>query len=262
VISKMCNARRFILALLLCTLFGVGGGVRFFAQGNDAQLRSLVENRLRVAEGGGKICSVAQVDLSGVGNQRVLASIDWSGRSFCNDVWLLNADSESAGDQHLEAWNAEDVSKLIVDLGVPGERQLAVPSGYSQFNGARCVATWTVVYRERDGKIVDDSSNFPAFYQDRLRALQDRLNSGGAEPECAQMEADKIERFLGVSPKAGFDTAQRWERSSDPSLRAKAASVFGDIGDEQSMRELRRMGVGDSPEAVLARHFLEARAAK
>jgi hypothetical protein len=220
----------------------------------------MVQHRLQVGKGGGKICSVAQVDLPDERNHTVLASIDWSGRGFCNDVWLL--DPNSAGDQHFDAWNAEDVSKLIVSLGAPGEKQLAVPRAWSQYNGAQCVAKWTAIYSQRGGKMVDDSASFPAFYQNRLKALEARLEHGDAEPECTQMEADRVSRFLGISPKAGFDLARRWVQSSDPSLRAKGVAVLGDIGDEPSRRELQKISAGESPEAVLARHFLVARAAK
>lgn len=220
-------------------------------------LRAFVEEQIKVKEGGGSVCSATVVDLSGRRSYSILASIDWSGRGFCNEVRVFDKGPDGIVNQQFEAWNASDVRKLIVDLGAPGEKQLAIPRGYSQYSGARCQATWTVIYRERDGKMADDSASFGAFYQDRLRTLQDRLDHGEAEPECIQMEVDKIKRFLGISPTAGFGLAQEWIQSGDASLRTKAIVVFGDIGDEPSRQELRKLSSGNSPDAVLAKHFLD-----
>ena len=250
------------LLLALVALFAPLCAIGCHGQNSDAALRSIVEQGLSVAEGGGKICSVAQVDLSGNQTNSILASIDWGGRGFCNDVWVFRTGSNESNKQHFDAWNVEDVKKLIVALGSGRDKQLAIRRGFSQYNGAGCVATWTAIYTERNGNLEEDSASFPAFYLQRLDLLQDRLNRGEAEPECIQMEADKIRRFLGMSPTAGFDLAQRWLQSGEPALRAKGVAVFADIGDDPSKRELRKVAGGDAPEAILARHFLEAVGAK
>jgi hypothetical protein len=244
--------------LVVVALFAPSCVIGCHGQNTDAALRSFVDKQLSVAEGGGKICSVAQVDLSGNQTESILASIDWSGRGFCNDVWILRTGSNGSGKQRFDAWNVEDVRKLVVSLGSGRDKQLAVRRGYSQYNGVGCVATWTEIYTERNGKLEEESASFPAFYLQRLNMLQGLLNREEAEPECTQMEADKIRRFLGTSPTAGFDLAQRWVQSSNPALRAKGVAVFADIGDDPSKMELRKVAGGDAPEAILARHFLEA----
>ncbi len=251
-----------IPALIAAIALTAGWPLTCEGQATDAVLRSLTENRLHVTEGGGRICSVAQLQVSGAEAPIVLASIDWSGRDFCNELWLLNPNSDSGADQNLPAWNVRDVKKLAVTLGAPGEHQLAIPQRYSLYNGAKCIATWTAIYVERDGKLTDDSADYPAFYQDRLRTLQNRLSSSEIEPVCTQMEADKIKRLLGLEPKAGFTLAQSWIQSSDPSLRAKGVAVLGDIGDAPSIQELNRVAATDSPEAALAKHFLRSNSSK
>jgi hypothetical protein len=256
------NGNPAISLLAVVALFAPPCVIGCNGQNSDAALRSFVEQQLSVAEGGGKICSVARADLSGSQTDSVLASIDWSGRGYCNDVWIFRTGSNGPSKQHFDAWNIDDVNKLIVNLGSGRERQLAIRRGYSLYNGAGCVATWTAVYTERDGILEEDSTSFPAFYLQRLNMLQGRLNGGEAEPECIQMEADKIMRFLRTSPTAGFELAQRWVQGSEPALRAKGVAVFADIGDDPSKRELRKLANGDAPEAILARHFLEAGGAK
>ena len=76
------------------------------------------------------------------------------------------------------------------------------------------------------------------------------------------MEADKIKRLLGLDPKAGFSLAQNWIHSTDPSLRAKGVAVLGDIADAPSLQELRRIAATSSPEAVLAKHYLQSNGPK
>ena len=211
----------------------------------------------------GDICSVAVVDLSGGKTYSILASIDWTGRHFCNDLRIFTQDSTGIRHQDFQAWDVEDVAKLVVDIRGDGIKELAIPKSYSSYDGAKCVAIWTSIHATSNGNMADVCTEFNSYYKNRLQILQDRLSKGEDQPECAQMELDKIERFLKVSPSAGFERAQRWIQSNNPSLRSKAIVVFGDILDDPSKRELVKVVANGSDEdAAAAKIYLAAKPAR
>lgn len=241
---------------------------RNLAKIGSSDLRLFVQKQLAVQDSGSgeanhtgdrDICSVAAVDLSGGNTYSILASIDWSGRHFCNDLRLFTKDVTGIKEQRFSAWKVEDVSGLVVDLGGDGKRVLMIPQLFSPYDGAMCVATWTKIYGAAGNGATDVSAEFSAFYRSREQSLRERLNRGEMQPECAQMELDKIERFLGASPTAGFERTQQWMRSGNASLRSKAIVVFGDIADGPSKLELAKIAASGSKEdAAASRIYLES----
>jgi hypothetical protein len=76
----------------------------------------------------------------------------------------------------------------------------------------------------------------------------DRIEEGLA---CLEMSRDKVSRILG-NPRAGFDQAEEWMNSDNPSLRRKAARVFADINDSSSRDRLDKLSQ-DSDAGVAAK---------
>jgi hypothetical protein len=58
---------------------------------------------------------------------------------------------------------------------------------------------------------------------------------------CAEVEAAKIERFLGISRDAGMSDAIKWADSEDPNDREFAGDVFADIGIPEAVEYLRTL---------------------
>lgn len=187
------------------------------------------------------VCSYLFEDLDQDGKYELLASIDYSGRKFCNELMVVEKSEPKFVLEKVETWHADDMGNLVQDLKNDGRKELVVRQAWSDYNGAQCVALWSKIYRFERGKLIDVSISFPMFYRQRLNDLAKELSSNQSESVCTIMEIDKINRFLGLSPTAGFARAQQWKLSSDPKIRAKAIDVFKDIKDSGSRAELTRM---------------------
>ena len=138
------------------------------------------------------------------------------------------------------AWWANDVRKAVGDPAGDGRNELLIPESLTFYEGARCIATWTRIFELRGDTLSDVSSEFPKFYKPRLNELRGQVSGAREEAVCRQIETDKIERVLGIMPDAGFERAQEWMESRDPSLRLKAVCVFADIGDKGSLGALSK----------------------
>lgn len=215
-----------------------------------------VQRILGVASGEAAVCSATFADLAGGRYYQLIASIDYSGRKFCNEVLVVQTNGNSFEMQTLPAWEVDDVNSVIRKLdGIP-HVQLVLPEALTQYNGAKCVATWPRIYEVNDDSISDASSRYLGFYAARLTALQ--ADSGtGAGTICRDIETDKLKRVLGIADDAGFRRAEEWLKSSDIDLELKALAVFADIGNQASVDALTRSSFApDSMVADVAKQYL------
>jgi hypothetical protein len=75
---------------------------------------------------------------------------------------------------------------------------------------------------------------------------------------CAIVEVDKLRRRLGIDPRSGARSAERWMKAPDPKLRRRAVVVFEDIGDEDARQKLNVLAQdADVGVASLARSALK-----
>ena len=186
----------------------------------------------------GSVCSFAFADLAGDGNYQMIVSIDRSGRRFCNTVVVIRKMPGGFQSATLSAWWMNELSESIKDLEGDGRTELLVPEALTPYEGVKCIAAWTRVFRISDGALVDVSSEFPKFYTDRLNVLRHEVSASGPDSVCKQVELDKIERVLGAVPDAGLAQALDWMKSDDVSLRLKAIYVLSDIGNQRSLQAL------------------------
>jgi hypothetical protein len=193
------------------------------------------------------VCSATFADLAGDGSYQLLASIDQSGRMFCNQVVIFSKTHTGFKSATLETWWLDDVSKYVEDLRGDGRKELLVPQSLTFYAGAKCMAAWTRVFRIIDGSLSDVSSEFPNFYSSRLNELRRNLRKNSEYSVCLEIEADKIKRVMGTVPDAGLAKALAWMTSSDASLRLKAVCVLSDIGDTTSLEALRRASQDKDP---------------
>ena len=110
------------------------------------------------------VCSATFADLAGDGSYQLIASIDQSGRMFCNQVVVFRKTHTGFKSAMLETWWLDDVSKYVEDLRGNGRKELLVPQSLTFYAGAKCMAAWTRVFRIIDGSLSDVSSEFPNFY--------------------------------------------------------------------------------------------------
>jgi hypothetical protein len=129
----------------------------------------------------------------------------------------------------------------VYDLDKNGKNVIVIPGSLSGYEGANsCMAMWNTIYMMQSDTLVDKSSEFKNYYRDRIDSLNARMQIDNKRDQddhrdrtvCTQMEIDKIERYLGLSPNAGKDQAIAWIKSGDQYLRRKGFSVLEDIGDQ------------------------------
>ncbi len=209
------------------------------------------------------VCSAMFADLAGDGSYQLIASIDQSGRMFCNEVLIVKKDNAGFRSITLDAWCLNDVSKNVKDLAGDGRKELLVPQSLTFYEGVRCIATWTRLFRITDGSLSDVSSEFPSFYTSRLSELRRDLVGNSKAPVCIGIEADKIERVIGTVPDAGLAKALTWMKSGNANLRLKAVCVLSDIGGPTSLEALRQASqdkdteVSDAAKSLLAQAELK-----
>jgi len=164
-----------------------------------------------------------------------------------SDEWYWNEKGhdivDADGDGVPEVIDLDDL-----DYHPPPQRTKFIPGGM-----------WPRVFRLRDGKYVEASRDFPAFYDKTIFPLIEKAMSKAQQDikDVAAQKAkpgpnfdpnddywqlptrtlaglimcrDKILRVLGRDPNAGLAQAREWMASPDPVLVDNARVVFKDIG--------------------------------
>lgn len=222
----------------------------------------------RVLNGDGRVCDAAFLQSAPNRPAAVLASVDVSGR-FCNEIDLIQAGDPPSIRQQIPAWGVDSLSSVLRDLDRNGEVELVVPRPFSSYEGAAaCMATTPVVYKCSDAACRDVSDQYRSMYVGELDTRRRRLGAAqtkgpdedAREIPCLVMEIDKLQRMLGMNPRAGFAVAEEWMHSADPLMRRRAASVFADIDDAPSRQRLEALTndadprVASAARVSLARH--------
>jgi hypothetical protein len=136
-----------------------------------------------------------------------------------------------------------DLKTAIRDLNGDGKDEVILQTLLVEHDCANQL-TWPAVYRLENGKYVEASRDFPAFYDNEvLRKLdggirQAMIGHGNPDNQAGIiMVRDKILRVLGRDPTAGLQQAYQWMNSDDPDLLQDAAVTFEEIGGHE--KELR-----------------------
>jgi hypothetical protein len=196
------------------------------------------------------VCSIRFADLANDGSYQLIASIDYSGREFCNTLLVVSKQGMQFKSATLGVWGLADVSHAVKDIAGDGYQELLIPENLTFYDGAKCIATWTQLLRLTDGKLIDVSSKFPEFYSRQLTKLQQAPNKNDEDSVCRKVEEYKLERVTGSVPNAGLTEALQWIRSSNPDLRVKAVSVLSDIEALGALEALRAATKDKDPEVA------------
>lgn len=236
---------------------------------SDEQIKSFVMKMLvgipdfdaqspaEAARFGMSVCSAGFFKIAGSNSYSLVASFDVNGRRFCNDVEVIHHGAKGLTTQSIFALEVDDVNDVARDLNKNGNNELVIPSGLSEYAGARCTGAWDRIYSLQSGALVDRSAAFRDFYRERLVSLRADMQQVQAKKPhdyydadraiCLQMESDKIKRFLGILPNAGESKAIVWIKSGDDYLRSKGFAVLADIGDQQSIADIKQFADDSDP---------------
>jgi len=218
-----------IAAILLCALVGAA-----FAAGiaeipwNESNIQTLrgfdkssVDALVNNLRGGDPMHAMVGgfgwYDLAGDHHYELVVTEDLSGRAFFDYLAIYGQDS--AGKPVVQQWIEGDafgteLSKVVRDLNHDGKHELIIP---------RCCSLITPRRRSRgrpstgwrNGKYVEASRDFPAFYdKEILPALDQHISEAQARTDARSrpqdvaalptMKRDKILRVLGRDPTAGL----------------------------------------------------------
>src|SRR3954447_12430688 len=128
----------------------------------EAMLHKLWHLPAQAARGGVTVCSAAEVDLDGDGRRELVASVDYSGRRFCNTLAVVEKGS-SPVPQVTHTWEMDDVRDSIMQ-DADGSLVLVVPTALTDYEGAECIAVWQRLFRLQHSMLVDVSTSYPDFY--------------------------------------------------------------------------------------------------
>ena len=230
------------------------------------------------------VCSFRIADLDADGRFDLAASVDYSGRQFCNTVLVVTPRAAKAGRfavHAVQAWNGRDVGEVLRPQPHGGPVTLEIPRPLTEYDGAECVATLPALYRLDHSRLEDltASPQSDAFYRMHYEALNQEISAknfglapaGHASPAeskrtvtdanavCKLITLDKLARLLKFHPAAGLERAQRWIRSEDTALKRKAVRVLADIGTDAARNELLLLSRDNDPSvAQMARLQLAA----
>jgi len=163
-------------------------------------------------------------------------------------------------------------SALIRCEGSPIEisgKTVVVVDEYGPSSAAgMCVALFPLIYGWNGSAYVEMSKQFPGYYRKVLQDLQHEIASLpakivnyekdhliGADDAlsplfCDKIEADEIERYLGISPDAGIEDAIRWSQSGNKIDRIEAVNMFSSIGTPRALDYLKAMTEDSDPEVA------------
>src|SRR5713226_317223 len=137
--------------------------------------------------------------------------------------------------------------EMVRDLNGNGEdeliitRELGLGGSWSPLMG---MPAWPAVYRLENGRYVEDSRDFPNYYDTKvlpqldreIREAEARITEEPFQAETvavAELTRDKILRVLGRNPVGGLNEAYQWMNSDNPTLMQCAIAAFGDIGGHE-----------------------------
>ncbi len=193
-----------------------------------------------VNESGSNVCSFAFTTLGGRKSPILLASVDASGRGFCNTVVAVGTSAGKVWVTAADGWEIDKISTAVRDIGGPRRPYLLIPQPLSFYAGVNCIAVTKHVYDIVGEKLVDVSSTLPSYFKAELKDWHPYYPVREDGATCAAMEHDKLLRMARVDPTAGEARAVQWSKSPSTDLRQKAIDIFKDIGDPKSIEHLER----------------------
>jgi len=147
----------------------------------------------------GTVCDAVLVPATGSSPAVVLATVDVTGRRFCNGLLRMSTSNPPVILQTIDTWNLEVVKDVLVDLDADGISELVVPTPISQYRGGpACMAVVPIVYKCTAAKCIDASDRFRGYYTSVLVRTEERLAKADAESApCFRLQRDRLLKLSG-----------------------------------------------------------------
>lgn len=136
------------------------------------------------------------IDLDKDAELELVATVDYSGRSFFNHVVVVRNHpgkfdwSQTKNNGH----SIQDLPSHLVDANGDGAPELVLERFIDRYEGAQRVPVETVVYRWQPHGFKDDSDAFPQFYRAKVvPGLEEKLAKASAAPSSSvQQKNDEV----------------------------------------------------------------------
>ncbi len=199
-------------------------------------------------------------DLNGDGKLSLLASVDYSGREFFNNLILIKYREKKYSVENLSVHNATDVTAIIFDIKNDGSKELLLPTALTPYLGGPIPQATYIKILGWNGSIYSNKSfEFSEYYRQAIlpnlsaKLVQANQGSSPIEVAKAQIEFDKASRLAEYRTlEVGLQYATELASNAEPKLRIWAAYVLADIGSEQAHAKLKLLTQDSNPE--VARH--------
>jgi hypothetical protein len=191
----------------------------------------------------GDICDAAELK-DRDGSTTILATVDFSGRRFCNMTLRIRRGPPPVVIQELPMGTPDRVNDLLEDLNGDGYPEILGATYLTPYRGGRCAAVVRSVYTCSAQTCVKSTSHFPRFLRRELQRTEADLaqaiseQASAEDQACLEMSRDKLKRMLRIDPTAGFSTAKAWLAGNDSTLRENGALVLHNIDNSEARQIL------------------------
>jgi hypothetical protein len=133
------------------------------------------------------------VDLDKDANLELVATVDYSGRGFFNNVVVVwqQQDKFVWSETRNNGRSIENLSSHLIDANGDGRPELVLERFMDRYEGAQRVPTETIVYRWQTQGFKDDSDAFPQYYRTNIVPdLEKKLAKASAKPSSSPSNND------------------------------------------------------------------------
>jgi hypothetical protein len=202
--------------------------------------------------------SFAFADLRQSGTVSLVVSMEPTGPAGCGQLLIVDKVGGKFEGTWISCGGSDNIGKSVIEIS--GKPVVVTYTDITPYYGAQARVVYVpVIWGWNGSSYVDMSRQFPGYYRQVLRGLQHEIASSPASADyargpvrCEKIEADAIERFLGISPDAGIEDAIRWSQSSKPIDRIMAMGLFTSIGTPRALDYLKAMTSDSDPQVARA----------
>ncbi|MDV3242976.1 MAG: VCBS repeat-containing protein [Methylocaldum sp.] len=135
-------------------------------------------------------------DLNGDRHLELVTTVDYSGRSFFNNVAVITkvGGQYSVRTLRNNGYSIASVRDQLVDIDRDGRPELVLQRFIRSYEGAKRVPLETVIYRwDKDGDFVDVSDSHVAYYRDEVVPKLERQLADASGPSTSKKSrADEV----------------------------------------------------------------------
>lgn len=138
-------------------------------------------------------------DLDRDGGAELIATVDYSGRGFYNNIVTLQRDHGRylVTEMHVNGPSITDLARHIVDADGDGRLEFVADRYIDQYEGAVQVPQETLVYRWDSKQFKENSEAYPGYYRAHvIPKLEAKLKTLAATPSTSARRPDDYEAFI------------------------------------------------------------------